>query len=190
MEESQPLSNNNPSYWTSVSIAGLIFGIVVFALSIIISYITINSEPSGSLLSPMQFVGTIVCLIGAFGGMLATWHYANEYDVPFTLGKGALIGLFVGIVIALINVLLTQGWHLIDPNMTQRLIDHTVANIQASSMPDQQKQQTIDMMADTLKNRNSIGTQLLWGLPLYGILNLITGMIGAKIFSKKEEDNI
>jgi len=190
MEESQQTSSNNPSYWTSVGIAGLIFGIVVFALSIIISYITINSEPTGSLFSPIQLAGTIVCLIGAFGGMLATWHYANEYDIPFTLGKGALIGLFVGIVITIVNILLNQGWHFIDPDMTQRLIDHTVANIQASSMPDQQKQQTIDMMADTLRNRNSIGTQLLWGLPMYGILNLITGMIGAKIFSKKAEDII
>jgi len=189
MEESQQTSNTNPSYWESVGIAGLIFGILVFVLGLIITYITINSEPTGSMFSPMQFVGVLVCLIGAFGGMLATWHYAREYDVAFTLGTGALIGLFTGIAVTLINILLSQGWHLIDPKMTQHLINHTVANIKASDMGDQQKQQTIDMMAKSLKNRNSIGTQLLWGLPMYGVLNLLTGMIGAKIFSKKEEDN-
>ncbi|HKK47149.1 MAG TPA: DUF4199 domain-containing protein [Balneolaceae bacterium] len=189
MEESQQISNSNPSYWASVGIAGLIFGIIVFVLGLIVTYLTINSEPTGSMLSPMQFVGLIVCLIGAFGGMLATWHYAREYDVPFTLGTGALIGLFTGIVIAIVNILLSQGWHLIDPKMTQHLIDHMVANIQASNMADQQKQQTIDMMAKSLRNRNQIGTQLLWGLPMFGILNLLTGMIGAKMFSKKDEDN-
>lgn len=189
MEESQQTSNSKPSYWASVGIAGFLFGIVVFVLGLIITYMTINSEPTGSMFSPMQFVGLIVCLIGAFGGMLATWHYAREYEVPFTLGTGALMGLFTGIVVALINILLSQLWQMIDPNMTQHLIDHMVANIQASSMADQQKQQTIDMMAKSLRNRNNIGTQLLWGLPMFGILNLLTGMIGAKIFSKKEEDN-
>ena len=104
MEESQQTSNTNPSYWASVGIAGLIFGILVFVLGLVITYITINSEPTGSMLSPMQFVGVLVCLIGAFGGMLATWHYAREYDVAFTLGTGALIGLFAGIAITLVNI--------------------------------------------------------------------------------------
>ncbi|MGD8426531.1 MAG: DUF4199 domain-containing protein [Balneolaceae bacterium] len=188
MEESPQTSSSNPSYSTSVGIAGVLFGIVTFALSLIVAYATINSEPTGSMLSPIQLAGTLVCLVGAFGGMLATWHYAKEYDIPFTLGKGALIGLYTGLAIAIVSVLLNQVWHLIDPDMTQRLIEHSIANIQASNMADQQKQQTMDMVAESLRNQDSIGRQLLWGLPLYGILNLLTGMIGAKVFSKKEEN--
>ncbi len=188
MEESkQQISANEPSYWTSVAIAGLLFGIILFAINLIASYATINSEPTGSMFSPIQLIGTLACLFGAFGGMLATWHYAREYEVPIKLGRGALIGFLVGVVITIINILLSQIWSIVDPDMTQQIIDSTVANIEAMEMPEQQKQQTIDMTVDMLRSQESVSSQLLWGIPLNGILNLITGMIGAKIFGKKEE---
>jgi hypothetical protein len=38
-----------------------------------------------------------------------------------------------------------------------------------------------------MRSQNSIGSQLLYNLPMYGILNVITGMIGAKVFGKQEE---
>lgn len=191
MEEpqDQTLDNENPpSYWTSVTVSSLIFGIVAFILSIISSYAVINSEPTGSFFSPVQLVGILVCLIGAFGGMLATWHYAREYDVPIKLGKGALIGFLTGVGITIITVLLGQIWQLVDPDMTQQMIDSTIANMEAMDMPDEQKQQMIDTTAESIRSQQNISTQFLWGIPMYGILNLITGMIGAKIFGKKEEE--
>lgn len=188
MEESpQQKSNNTFSYWTSVGIAGLLFGIILFAISLIANYATINSEPTGSFFNPVQLVGTLACLIGSFGGMLAAWHFAKEYDVSIKLGKGALIGFLTGVAITIINILLSQIWSIIDPDMMQQLIDSSVANVEAMDMPEQQKQQTIDMTVDMLRSQKNISTQLLWGIPMYGILNLITGMIGAKIFGKKDE---
>jgi len=188
MEEIQePTVSGNPSYWTSVSIAGVIFGIVVFVISLISSYATINSEPSGSFLNPTQLIGTVGCLIGAFAGMLAAWHYAKEYDAVIKLGKGALIGFLTGAVIAVVNVLLSQIWSLVDPDMLQKVIDSTIANYEAMDLPDEQKQQMIDITAQSLRSANSLWRQLLMGIPLYGLLNLITGMIGAKVFGKKEE---
>lgn len=187
--QSQPLENNQPSYWTSVAISGVIFGIVAFVLSLISSYATINSEPSGSIFSPVQLLGVVVCLIAAFGGMLATWHYANEYDVTITLGRGALIGFLTGVCITVVTVLLNQVWQVVDPDMTQKLIDSTIANMESMDMAEGQKQQMIDSTVESIRSQQNIGTQFLWGIPLYGILNLVTGMIGAKIFGK-EEDNI
>ncbi len=190
MEEpqGQTFENENPpSYWTSVTVSSLIFGIVAFILSIISGYAVINSEPSGSFFSPVQLIGILVCLIGAFGGMLATWHYAREYDVPIKLGRGALIGFLTGVGITIITVLLSQIWQIVDPDMTQKMIDSTVANMEAMDMPEEQKQQMIDSTAESIRSQQNISTQFLWGIPLYGILNLITGMIGAKIFGKKEE---
>lgn len=175
-----------PSYWMSVATAGLIFGIIAFVLSLISGYAIINSEPTGSFFSPTQLIGTLACLIGAFGGMMATWHYAREFDLAVKLGKGALIGFLTGVCIAIVSVVLGQVWQLVDPDMTQRIIDSTVANMEAMDMPDDQKQQMIDGTVESIQSQNSIGTQLLWGIPLYGILNLITGMIGAKLFSKQE----
>lgn len=187
MEESQQTFNDTPSYWNSVTIAGVLFGIVLFILSLVVGYATINSEPTGSMLSPTQLLGILPCLLGAFGGMLATWHYAKEYNVVIKLGKGALIGFLTGVVITIISSLLSQGWTFIDPDMTQKMIDSTVANIEAMEIPAEQKQKTIDMTVNSMRDRNNIGTQLLWGIPMFGILNLLTGMIGAKIFGKEEK---
>ncbi len=190
MEESnQPLQNNSqPSYWTSVIISGVIFGIVAFVLSLISSYAMINAEPSGSFFSPVQLIGVLVCLISAFGGMLAAWHYINEYDIAIKLGKGALIGFLTGVCITVVTVILGQLWQVIDPDMMQKLIDSTIENMEAMDMAEGQKQQIIDSTVDKMRSQQNIGTQLLWGIPMYGILNLITGIIGAKIFSKDEEN--
>ena len=185
--EQQAEQNNVPSYWTSVSIAGLIFGIIVFALSLVSTYAMINSEPSGSLFSPIQLLGVLVCLVGAFGGMLAVWHYNNEYETSLKLGKGALVGLFTGIAITVVTVILNQFWQFIDPDMTQKLIDSTIANFEAADLPDAQKQQMIDSTVQGMRDQNNISTQLMYSLPTYGILNILTGMIGAKIFGSKEE---
>lgn len=180
--------NGAPSYWSSVAIASVLFGIIAFIISITMIYITINSEATGSFFSPSQLIGVLGCLVGAFGGMVATWHYASEFDVPIKLGKGALIGLFTGFGISLISVLLNQLWGLIDPDMTQQMIDSMVANFEAMDLPEEQKQQMIDSTVQNMRSQQSIGSQLLWGLPMYGILNLLTGMIGAKLFGKDEDE--
>jgi hypothetical protein len=177
---------HEPSYWKSVSTAAIIFGIIAFALSLVSSYAVINSEPTGSWFSPVQLIGTLVCLVGAFGGMLASWHYAQEYDVFITLGKGTLIGFLTGVGISIVMVVLGQLWQFIDPDMTEKVIDSTIANIEAMDLPDAQKQQAIDATAQSSEGQDNIWSQLLWSIPMYGILNLITGMIGAKIFGQKE----
>lgn len=33
----------------------------------------------------------------------------------------------------------------------------------------------------------SIGMQLLYGIPIFGILNLLTGMLGVALFARKKE---
>ena len=186
----EPDMNNQqePTYWTSVTTAGVIFGLIAFAISLLSSYAMINSEPTGSIFSPTQLIGTFGCLIGAFGGMVATWHYAREYDVAIDLGKGALIGFLTGAVMTIVTILMGQVWNFIDPDMTQKVIDSTIANVEAMDMPESQKQQMIDVTVESVRSQQSITSQLLWGIPIYGILNLITGMIGAKIFGKKETE--
>jgi uncharacterized membrane protein len=178
---------NEPSYWTSVGVAGLIFGIIIFALTLVTSYAMINSEPTGSLFSPTQIsLWVLTCLVGAFGGMLAIWHYTNEYNISIKLGKGAVIGLLTGVCITIVMVFFNQFWQLIDPDMTQKAIDSMIANYEAADLPDAQKQQLIDSTVQSMRSQNNIGSQFLFSLPLYGILNILTGMIGAKVFGKKE----
>lgn len=178
--------NAQPSYQNSVLISGIIFGLAVFVISLTASYTTIYSEPTGFIFSPVQLIGTLGCLVGSFGGMFAIWHYTRSYDVPLTLGKGALIGFLAGIAILIINILLNEFWTFIDPDLNQKLLESSIANIKAMDFPKQQKRQMMDMMASSMKGERDIISKLLWGLPFYGILNLITAMIGVKLFGKKE----
>lgn len=194
MDTQGPLTNEfsgvsePPSYWTSVGLVSVLFGIIAFAISLITVYSTINAEPTGSFFSPMQLVGVLGCLVGSFGGMVATWHYAREYDVVIKLGRGALIGLLTGVGMAVVSTIFSQVWSVIDPDMTQKMIESTVANLEAMDLPEEQKQQLIDSTVQSLRGEQNIGSQLLWGVPMYGILNLLTGMIGAKVFGKEEDE--
>ncbi|MDZ7690496.1 MAG: DUF4199 domain-containing protein [Balneolaceae bacterium] len=169
-------------------IASVLFGIIAFVVSLISVYSMINAEATGSFFSPSQLIGLLACLFGAFGGMVATWHYAKEYGVSIKLGRGALIGFLTGVGISIVSVLLSQLWQFFDPDMTQQMIDSTVANLEAMELPEQQKQQMIDTTVQSMRGQQSLSSQLLWGIPMYGILNLITGMIGAKVFGEEKDE--
>ncbi|MDX1586942.1 MAG: DUF4199 domain-containing protein [Balneolaceae bacterium] len=180
-------NQSNPDYWASVGLASLIFGIFSFAVSIIGGYLIINSEASGSLAMTVaqSIMGLMSCLISAFGGLLAVWHYIKTYDLNITLGTGALIGFLTGAGIIAVSTVFQEVWSLVDPEFTSKMIQSMINNIEAMELPDQQKQQMIDSMA--AQRDTGILSSLLWGVPIYGILNLITGMIGVSVFGRKTE---
>lgn len=178
-------NNNEGSYWPSVILASVIFGLIAFALTIGAGYYTINSEPTKSVLNPSTIVGVLTCLFTAFGGMLALWHYTRENVSSVTIGKGALIGLLTGIIIGLISLILTNViWPLIDPAYTNKIIDATMRTMQARGMTQEQLQKVSDMMhsGSLLK---SLG--YVFNVVLFAILNMVTGMVGAKMFSKDND---
>lgn len=183
----QETTRPDPSYWPSVGIASLIFGIISFAIYLISTYVTINSEPSGSIFGPSMWIGILSCLVGAFAGLTAVWHYANEHDIAVTLGRGALIGFLAGAGMTVISAVLSQAWNVVDPDLTQKLIDSTVANMEAMEMPEANRQEMIDQTVESMRSSTTLGGQLLWGIPISGLLNLLTGMIGAKVFGREEE---
>ncbi|HKJ34056.1 MAG TPA: DUF4199 domain-containing protein [Balneolales bacterium] len=175
------------SFWASVILASLIFGVIYFAMTIGTGYYVINNPPTGSGLGPSSIIGTFVCLIAAFGGMLAVWHYVQLYDVTITLGKGAVIGVVTGIFIGILSFIFVHLWEYVDPNYTSRLMDTQIAMMNAKNhMSAQERQKIVDMMhsrGSMFKIIGSIFTTL--GL---GILNLITGMIGAKMFKGEKPE--
>ena len=185
MEQTNQYNSTQPSYWASVGIAAVIFSLLTTVLQLISGYMQINAEPTGSLFSPTMLFGVVVCLVGAFGGMVAVWHYANEYQITMKLGKGALIGFLTGAVMVLIGIVLNKLWLLVDPDMQQKMVESTIANFEAMDMPEDTKQQMIDQAAS--QANPSIGMQLLYGIPLFGILNLLTGMLGVSLFARNKE---
>lgn len=174
-----------PSYWNSVVIASLITAIIVTVFGIIGGYMTLGTEPEGSFFSSSQLLGTIGCLIGSLGGVFANWHYSNENDLTYKIGKGALIGLLVGLGATIFTVILSQLWTVIDPSYQKALIDWNVQNIQAMQIPDASKEAALEGMKDPNSIKN-IALQALYMFIGLGIVNVISGLIGAKIFASEE----
>ena len=173
------------SYWSSVILASVIFGLIAFALTIGAGYYTINSQPTNSTINPSTLVGAITCLFTAFGGMLAVWHYTRAKADAVTLGKGALIGLLTGVIIGLLNLFLSNIiWPLIDPSYTNKIIDATMQSMQARGMSQEQLQKMSDMMRSGSVWR-SIG--YIVNVVIFAFLNMITGMVGARMFSEDKE---
>lgn len=181
-QQEQFETGQTPSYWASVGIAALIFSLITFILNIIMGYAMIGGN-TGWIFTSVS--GLVICLIGAFGGMMAVWHYANEYNLTMNLGKGALIGFLTGVAMVIIGIILNEIWALIDPDFTQQIVESTIDRFESMDMPEEQ----LDKMAQSIKDRDQIGTQLLWGIPIMGVLNLLTGLLGVALFAKEKEND-
>lgn len=174
-------------YLPSSSIVGVIFGLVTFVIGLFFIYQQINSEPSTSIMG--MILGSVsmmfVCLIAACGGLVAVWHFTKEVTSSLMLGQGAVIGFLTGAVIAVVSVFLSEIWStLIDPEMMRNYAESMMANFEAMDMP----QSTLDDMVESIEEGDSMFRQLFLNIPLYGVLNLLTALIGVKIFADKPED--
>ncbi len=177
-------TEQNKSYWNAAGMAGVIFGLLVFIVSLIGSYITIYSEPDGSLVTGNMVASAIGCLIGAFEAVLAVKRYINEYGPEITIGKGAIIGLATGVMITLVFQLLSLIWPLIDTSYIENLHTAMINNIEMmEQIPAAQKEEMIDSIYTQMQNYYSAGTilqNLFLGLLIYGLLNLLSGLLSAK----------
>ena len=172
----------------SATVVGLIFSIITFAISLAVGYYEISSEPSGSLFSASTISGSIICLVSLLGGVLAVWHFVKEVSPYIKLGQGAALGFLTGAVIVILSAVYGEIWSFIDPDYTDKLVEATIANFEAMEMPAAQKDAMIDSVAGSVRQQSSFASQVLWGIPVSGILNLLTGMVGVKIFAKKEDE--
>ena len=183
--ETDTMNDKTPSYWPSVAIASLVTALMVTALSIMGGYMTINSEPTGAIFNSSQIFGIVSCFVGAVGGVLVNWHYANEYEITYNIGKGALLGLLVGILASIFSVILGQLWYLIDGNYMKEMMDWSMANIDAMNIPEDAKMKAMEGFDNPNSMKNIlIGTGVtILGL---GVINIISGLIGAKLFASEE----
>ena len=92
-----------PSYWNAVITAGLITGTVLTVIQLITSYMTI----AGSSVTGMTIIG---CLIASIAGIISNWMYAKGYNLTYPIGKGALLGVFSGIITSIVTFCLSLFW--------------------------------------------------------------------------------
>lgn len=179
--------NSQPSYWPSVMVGALVIGLIMSVLGIISQYMTINSEPVGSSFTMAQAIGTFACLFGAVGGFIATRHYAKEHEIKFPIGKGALIGFMTGVVGVLVSTVVSLIWqYVVDPELNQAVYDWSIRNLEAQNLPAEQLEMAMNFIPEP-----GAMSSLLWGVGIgivaLGVLNLISGIIGAKVFASEED---
>lgn len=174
-----------PSYQQSVFIGGGIVGGLAFLINIISGYLQISSAPSTTLLGIMALMALITCLVGMTGGLVSAWHYSKLLEQTITLGKGALIGLLTGVILAVVSTLLSKIWTILNPDFNQQIMESVIASFEQLDLPKDQKKAQIDMIYNSMKGSESFGgiiSSIFTGAIFYGILNALTGMLGVKLF--------
>lgn len=185
--ENDKMESGTPSYWSAVLTGALVIALITAVLGIASQYMIIGSEPVGSAFTLGQGVGSFACLFALIGGIIATRQYAKEYQITFTIGKGALIGLLTGVIGALISSVITLLWnYVIDPELTQAVYDWSIANLEAQNMTQDQLEATMAFIPKP-GGLSSILWQSLIGVVTFGIMNAISGLVGAKIFASEED---
>ena len=187
MEDQMNKEEGYPSYWNSVIIASLITALIYFVFSLIGGYMTINAEPTGNPFGMQTIFPLFSCLFAAAGGIIVNWHYAKQNNVTYKMGKGALLGLLTGVVATVVSFVLGYIWEIVDPSFTKGIIDSTMANMEAMQGITQDMLDQTQARMDQLLTFSGRLKQSLWGLLMLGVVNAITGLIGAKIFASEEE---
>lgn len=177
-------------YLPSAGIVGVIFGLLSLVVGLVLGYQQINSEPTGSFFSPATFSPVVICLLTMFAGLIAVWHFTKEVTPKLTLGQGAVLGFLTGTIITIISVLLQEIWiMLIDPEYMDKFIQSMIANYEVMDIPESQKDDIIDGIVESMESGQSLLRQLFIGIPISGLLNLLTALIGVKIFAEKKEES-
>ena len=169
-----------PSYWNAVITAGLITGTILTVIQLTTSYMTI----AGSSATGMAIIG---CLIASIAGIISNWMYAKGYDLTYPIGKGALLGVFSGIITSIVTFSLQLFWtKVIDTGMNEAIIEATLKSFEDQGL----SQEEIDMAQSFIPDPNSLVGLIITffsALAMYVVINLISGIISAKIFAKEEE---
>ncbi|TVQ01937.1 MAG: DUF4199 family protein [Balneolaceae bacterium] len=177
-------------YWPSIGIVGAIFSLITFVGGLFFGYQQINSEPSGSFLSPFMISSGVLCLVSSIAGLIAVWHFTREVSPVLKLGQGAVIGFLTGAVIVVVSVLLSELWILlVDPEYNEKMLESVIANFEAMDMPQSTKDDMIDAMAESIESQQSIFRQIFIGIPITGLINLVTALIGVAIFAEKKQND-
>lgn len=190
--EHEEIENGNKSYWNSVLIGALVVAILSSVAGTVLLYYVAGTEPSMSLLIVSSLFVPVTCLVGLVGGLISTWHYARTCDVTFPIGKGALIGLLTGVLAAVFSSVISLIWtQLIDPSLMEAFTNNLISAMESVDMPQAQREQSIDGMIENRERQNSAGgilASLAINAGILGVVNAITGMIGAKIFASDKEE--
>jgi hypothetical protein len=139
------------------------------------------------ILSSLPYISCCCCVWVIGGGVLAAYVYVRESATPVTLGRGVGLGLFSGIIGAIVSALFQIPKYLINKtglvDQIRRVIDQT-PNVPA---------ETRQMVSSLLAREGMIALFIVFYLVLmvisYCILAMLGGAIGVALFEKRTHDS-
>jgi hypothetical protein len=143
------------------------------------------------ILSALPFVSAGNCLCCAWvigGGVLAAHLYVTNSPVAVTLGRGVLLGLFAGIIGAVVDTLLSIPLHLVLTRMGMGLGEQLRQALgQIPNLPSE----TRSMLESIFSGQGNIGIVFLivagfLKMVIYGIVAMLGGGLGVAIFEKRK----
>ena len=183
------IDQQKPSFMRQTLFAGLIFAVVIFLLEVFGGLMVINADPGGGVILITLFSGAVGCLVAAFAGMIGVRMYVKENALPMTLGEGAKIGLVTGAIVAAGNAFLDLAWLTVYPGFQDNLLEASIEHVEAiTQISEEDRQNIIDMLYSETQEAASFGNILLglfWSLLILGLLNTLSGTLGAKFFANQ-----
>ncbi len=171
-----------PSYWNAVITAGLITAIVNSIIGLASAYLTIRGSTGAG-----QGLWISACLVSSIAGVIANHMYAKGFNLTYPIGKGALLGFLAGLVTLIVGTAISLFWtEIIDTGMNEALMQSTIANLETQGLTQDQIDQALSLSPEP-GSMNAILLQFVIGFVSLSIINLISGIISAKIFAKEEE---
>jgi hypothetical protein len=137
---------------------------------------------AAGVLTSIPFLGCFCCLWIIGGAMLSAHLYAKNSPASLTSGDGAIVGIFAGIVAAVVTSVLSLPLQAINREFARKFMDQVSQWFQ--KMPSEW---------DAWLQRSARGTTLamfLFGLvvsaAVFAVFGALGGVIGTSLFGKKK----
>ena len=142
------------------------------------------------VLSALPLIGALNCVCCAWviaGGMLAAHLYIKDSPIAVTLGRGALLGLFTGVIGAVVSLLFSIPLNFIAGSGGMEIMEQIRARM--DSMPNVPPETRA--LIDSLASRTDLTTLIvifgaIFTLIVYCIFATLGGTIGVAIFEKRK----
>lgn len=121
-------------------------------------------------------------------GLLSARIYIHDVAMPIEIGKGALIGLVAGLSYGVIYGFMEVVWKLFGVDTSSLFMEYYIAILESFEVSN--ADEAIEQMRDAQAHSGSGFGTLLINLVVAGVINVISGLAGAALFSKKFEKNI
>ncbi len=135
-----------------------------------------------------SYLGLITCCCGGviIGALVTVWHYTSTHGITVTGGQGAVLGLTVGVLGAVISAIL--DYVLIQAGVR---VDHTIMQFMLDRFGDQMPPESYDQLVQQMEEAITFGKfalQALIGVAFSAGFGAIGGAIGASVFKKGGDD--